>query len=238
MNKIYIETNKLPGAIGAALFHGEVSTKDLEFRAADRCCAVSGGEGKRAWLVIMPSVDSPDGIRSMRGAWGGSNPFQKHEIDEYTFKGLDVPEHGLVMTGAGRYVVCYVRAATLARLLAPMHPATSIANDASLEGRLEQARDIAQEAIDTVKPAGISNAIRWTLHPFHALKSSYRSDALRDISRKTNGCAGNPDMISDLIERGYLKRNSAGSISITTLGKNVAREMPYNATPTSARDVT
>lgn len=229
MDKVYIATNKLPGALGAALFLAEVSTRDIAFQASDRAYACSGGSGKRAWMILIPDVTSPEGMKRFTGAFGGPNPYENHAIDEYACNGIDVPEHGAIFTGVGSYSVCYVRAATLARLLEPTHPATMVALDAIGSDQPHKANEAASEALQDheAKRGQILNAHRWTLYVFKTIKSSYRTSELAELARETKSKAGSPDMVEKLIALGYLKRNSAGSIAITTEGKNVARERPY-----------
>lgn len=237
MNEIHIATNKLPGSLGAALFLAEVSTRDIAFKAADRAYASVGGDGTRAWLVVVPDLASPDGMKRYTSAFGGPNPYEKREIDAFANVGIEVPINGAILTGAGRYSVCYVRAATLAKILAPEHPATMVALDALGSDKPEASADAAREVLQAhAEKNAVSNGIRWTLYVFKALKSSYRKDALRELAQKTNGACGTVEAIEDCIKRGLLARKGSG-IQITTEGRNLAREAPYRADAVTAGQV-
>ena len=227
---MFVSLNKLPGPIGAALHVAGASPKrDLDIQAKERAYACTGGKGTRAWLVVLPRLDSPEGIKRYTGEFGGPTPFTKCALDDYARDGIDVPEDGAILTGVGTYSVCYVRPTTLAKLLAPEHPATMVAVDAVLSEN-PNASLLANEALSSIEKHGVSNAIRYTLFPFKGLKPAYRKEALRELAIKTDNAAGTPELVQRCIELGYLSVNRAGATSITTEGKNLCKEAPYNVT--------
>jgi hypothetical protein len=129
---------------------------------------------------------------SMRGSWGGANMFNPNNTVDLDTGQYVIPTDGVVIKGTTGY------------------PRTFAVLYTTATGNLLPAGE--GDSSDEVLSKEELNA----LYCHHAIKGGqYRRD---ELIRK----GVSPSTVDSLVDRGYLKRNRAGAVSITTKGKNAS----------------
>jgi hypothetical protein len=196
----YLPVRDLPRSLQAALQAVEYGRKDIEVKARETFDPSAAGGGGRRGFVAACKMDDSGTYEIEWGSWGGENPFT-HTIEGVRGEVPIPPEVAFVRgsIGGGHPTNASVYVSPHA-----MNPALLVAGPEV-----------------TPKEAKI-------LAIFKGLKSSYRPEYLDRLQEK-EGIEGSRARqattdreIDSLIERGFLSRNKAGSISITTEGRNAA----------------
>jgi len=196
----YLLVRDLPRSLQAALQAVEYGRKDIEVKARETFDPSAAGGGGRRGFVAACKMDDSGTYEIEWGSWGGENPFTK-TVEGYRGEVPIPPEVAFVRgsIGGGHPTNASVYVSPHA-----MNPALLVAGPEV-----------------TPKEAKI-------LAIFKGIKSSYRPEYLDRLQEK-EGIEGSRARqattdreIDSLIERGFLSRNKAGSISITTEGRNAA----------------
>jgi hypothetical protein len=197
----YLLVRDLPRSLQAALREVEYGKKDIEVKARETFDpSAAGGSGRRGFVAACKMDDS--GTYEIEwGSWGGENPFTR-TVEGYRGDVPIPPEIAFIRgsIGGGH----------------PTNASVYVSPHAMNPALLTAGPEV------TPKEAKI-------LAIFKQLKSSYRPEYLDRLQEKENELASSRERkaatdraIESLIERGFLSRNKAGSISITTEGRNAA----------------
>jgi len=201
----YMLVRDLPKSLQAALDNVGYGKKDIEVKARETFNPVAmGGQGTRGFVAAC-KMDDTGTFEVSWGSWGGENAFKR------TVEGMDedvaIPPDVAFIQGSegGGHP-------TLARV----YVSPRAMNPAMLTAGAEV----------TPKEAKI-------LAIFQQLKSSYRAEEFDRLQEK-DGIEGSRARkeatdreIESLVERGFLSRNKAGAVSITTAGRNAAAKNYY-----------
>jgi len=201
----YMLVRDLPKSLQAALDNVGYGKKDIEVKARETFNPVAmGGQGYRGFVAVCPMDDSGE-FKVTYGSWGGENAFAR------TIEGIDTdvqipPDVAFIQgsEGGGHPTLASVYISTRA-----MNPALLGA------------------------PADVSPKEAKILAIFQQLKSSYRKEEFDRLQEKAGIESSRARQettdreIESLIERGFLSRNKAGSVSITTEGRNAAAKNYY-----------
>lgn len=91
----------------------------------------------------------------------------------------------------------------------------------------------------------IRNLDRWVLYVYKSIKGGYREKHLDDLALAISGNAAIPTVVSreltrsaveDCVANGWLKKSASGAISLTSAGRELARERPYGQGPRQCAD--
>lgn len=197
----YLLVRDLPRSLQAALREVEYGKKDIEVKARETFDPSAAGGGGRRGFVAACKMDDSGKYEIEWGSWGGENPFTK-TVEGYRGDVPIPPEVAFIRgsIGGGH----------------PTNASVYVSPHAMNPALLTAGPEV------TPKEAKI-------LAIFKGLKSSYRPEYLDRLEEKENELASSRERkaatdraVESLIARGFLSRNKAGSISITTEGRNAA----------------
>lgn len=196
---MYININDLPSTIQNALRRRGYNRKDIEIKTKETFYTSGYGvsDGRYGFCDLV-NIDNGD-IKSFNGSWGGSNMFVQTVVDDNR-KSMELPINCVVINGSKGGGHSSINGQTLAQLT--MHPK-------NMNPKL------LTNVLDTKLDEKVFNALL-------GIKSLTSKGRKEYYPRKGLGQynAQNP-LILDLYKNGLVKISSAGSISITTKGKNV-----------------
>lgn len=197
----YLLVRDLPRSLQAALREVEYGKKDIEVKAREHFDPSAAGGGGRRGFVAACKMDDSGTYEIEWGSWGGENPFTK-TVEGFQGEVPIPPEVAFIRGSIGGGIPT----------MASVYVSPRAMNPALLTAGPEV----------TPKEAKI-------LAIFKGLKSSYRPEYLDRLEEKENELASSRERkaaidsaVESLVERGFLSRNKAGSISITTEGRNAA----------------
>lgn len=196
----YLLVRDLPRSLQAALREVEYGKKDIEVKARETFDPSAAGGGGRRGFVAACKMDDSGTYEIEWGSWGGENPFTK-TVEGFRGEVPISPEIAFIRGSIGGGIP------TMASVYVSPHAMNPALLTAGPEVTPKEAKILAI---------------------FKGLKSSYRPEYLDRLQEK-EGIESSRERkattdreIESLIERGFLSRNKAGSISITTEGRNAA----------------
>lgn len=214
----HVKVKELPETLRTALASVGYHAADVAIQARDKYSMSAGGSGngRRAFVV---AVNLATGERVMRqGSWGGPNPFNPTNAVDLDDTVRDLPANFAVIHGSEgeqTYASVDVNPATLAPLL-PEAPTLTESERAILC------------AYAGLTSAGRKRQIEdWCSNAARAADSSYSNFKARRAAEET--CKQTIEtLITGLVSRGFLARNKAGAVSVTTAGKNAGADRSQN----------
>jgi len=189
----HVETKTLPPTLRRALKSLGYHRKDIGIKTGTTWTpfCTGGGDGYRDFVAAV-NLETGD-YKRYNGSWGGANMFNPHNAVDLDQEPKPLPVGSVIVNGSeGGGRPVY---ATLT-----VHPE----NVAKLLPISEEVTEQERTALAVI--GGIKGGYRQNEWCYKRLPGSYGAD--------------NP-LIRGLADRGFLKINRAGSISITTKGKNV-----------------
>jgi hypothetical protein len=214
----HVKVKELPEVLRSALVSVGYHGADVAIKASERYSMSTGGSGngRRAFVC---AVNLATGERIMRqGSWGGPNPFNPTNAVDLDDTVRDLPPNFAVIHGSEGeqvYASVDVNPATLAPLL-PEAPTLTESERAILcayagltsAGRKRQIEDWCSNAARAGDPDYVN---AWARR---------QAEATCKQAIET--------LIAGLVSRGFLARNKAGAVSVTTAGKNAGAERSQN----------
>lgn len=196
----YLLVRDLPRSLQAALREVEYGKKDIEVKARETFDPSAAGGGGRRGFVAACKMDDSGTYEIEWGSWGGENPFTR-TVEGYQGEIPIPPEVAFIRGSIGGGIP------TMASVYVSPHAMNPALLTAGPEVTPKEAKILAI---------------------FKQLKSSYRPEYLDRLQEKEGiessraRQATTDREVDSLIERGFLSRNKAGSVSITTEGRNAA----------------
>ena len=193
---MYAPVKNLPHSLRRALETVSYHRKDISIEARESATLSDAGSSGRRAFVILVNLDTGQS-KTTWGSWGGSNMFNPRNGVDLDTRAYEIPPNGAVIRGS-------VGNTTYASIL--FAPTTM----APLLPKVEELAD--HEAR--------------VLYCYKCIKSGpYRVSELARVARK-HPEANIPQTVEELVSKGYLKRNKAGAVQITTVGKNAYATNP------------
>ncbi len=193
---MYAPVNTLPESIQRALGSVSYHRKDINIEAKERASLSDAGSAGRKAFVILVNLQTGQS-KATWGSWGGSNMFNPRNAVDLDDRDYPIPQNGAVIQGSVGNTT-YASILVSPSTLAPLLPKADKIPD--------------HEAL--------------ILYCYKCIKGGqYRKDELDRVARK-HPDASIAETVESLITRGYLKRNKAGAVQITTAGKNAYSTNP------------
>lgn len=193
----YVKVADLPPVIRRGLDAIGYRRADVPLTVGETFRSGAYSDGTRAVVVAVPLNGGPLGVT--RGSWGGSNAFVRTAADDVG--GGPIPSGFAVVSGVEGgtcYATLYLRPENVAHLL-PAGPTVT-----------------PRQAAILAVHSGLTSAGRKDY--FSRQGSASRAGV--PVAKVTEA------EIAALVAAGFLKRNSAGAVSVTTEGKNAAAYVP------------
>lgn len=187
---MHVEVKELSEAVRKALDSVSYGARDIEVIPSYSVSGQVAGGAGMRGFVLIINLDTGK-FEVVNGSWGGDNILSNSPVDSSN-EDIPIPPNGAVIRGTRGHP------RTFARIYA--HP------NATGSYLLPEGNATAPELLSEVEQQAI--------YCFAAIKGGeYRRDEMRRRNVTT-------ETVDSLVERGYLKRNRAGSVQITTKGKN------------------
>lgn len=224
-------------------------SRSLGGPVAISCCAKGAvttngiaNDGERAIVVEIDDIEPDAGVdpnvKTMFGAYGGPNPAASTGMDAEVAR--PIAPRGAIVYGSTSNrartprVVVYLRPYMFLVVTSYDQPTISIAaHDAFAERRYADADVIAFEAVISrveSDPDPLTKDERKVMYAYGAIKSGpYRKDELArafDVERSMGSVifeATIERLLVGLIEKGFLRRDVRGAVSMTVAGKNTRK---------------
>lgn len=193
---MYIEVKELPATIQSALKQVGYGAKDIKVEQTDTYSFFdSGHDGRRAFCYAVHILSGK--MEGTRGSWGGANMFNPTNHVDLDQTARTLPPGFVVLKGSEGYdgTFCTLLTNQLLRVAAPVEPLT----------KLEQ--DYLSVFVSYVSSA----------------RKKYLLEGDRYAKREPMTQAQISEVEQSLAAKGLVKINKAGSVTITTAGKNAAR---------------
>lgn len=194
---MYIQVKDLPSVIISQLSGIGYACKDIKVQVTesiDLFC--SGGNGSRGFAIVV-NLDTGE-TKRFTGSWGGANMFNPSNRVDVDTSSHVIPLNGAVIKGSEGnrvYATVYVSASNIVKAL--------------------------QSPVNELSPNE-----KGLLKCFSSIKSSYRKEYIfggysRDYFANPLTETEYKETVDSLALKGLVKVTKAGSVSLTTNGKNV-----------------
>jgi hypothetical protein len=192
---VYTQINNLPTSLVEFLHHVNYGKKDIPVKPGETVNVGNcGGDGRRAFFAIV-KLDDSEPFDLQYGSWGGANMFETRRSD------VDFANHPIM---PGYAVVVGSEGSTGVFATVYIHPSN----------------------VAAVLPIQVETTERqkYILKCYKSLTSAGRKNEWERYSAYGSPVGGRPSNaeITELVNRGFLNRNKAGAVSITTAGKNAS----------------
>ena len=193
---MHIKVNDLPVAIRSALTNAGYHTKDISVEVTESTSLYcSGGTGSRGFAIVV-NLDTGESKR-LNGSWGGANMFNPTNAVDLDQTLHTIPMNGAVIKGRQGekvYATVYVSQANIVK------------------------------ALDAPK-LELTEVEKGILKVLNGVNASYRKEYIfgycsKDYFERPLTEAEYTLTVSTLAGKGLVKVNKAGSVSMTTEGKN------------------